>query len=94
MIEDTYGTHTAKHQAGDLVLYPATSVHHVTPVTRGTRLACFFWVQSLVRTDAQRALLFDLDNAIQRLNASGADAEARRGLVGCYHNLLRFWSET
>ncbi len=94
VIEDTYGTHTAKHQAGDLVLYPATSVHHVTPVTRGTRLACFFWVQSLVRTDAQRALLFDLDNAIQRLNASGADAEARRGLVGCYHNLLRFWSET
>lgn len=94
VIEDTYGSHRAKLPAGDLVLYPATSLHRVTPVTRGTRLACFFWVQSLVRSDEQRTLLFDLDRAIQRLNASGADETARVSLVGCYHNLLRQWSET
>lgn len=94
VVEDTYGTHAVKLAAGDMVLYPATSLHHVTPVTRGARLACFFWVQSLVRSDTQRGLLFDLDNAIQRLNATQADAEARRGLVGSYHNLLRLWSET
>jgi PKHD-type hydroxylase len=94
VIEDTYGAHTVKLAAGDMILYPATSLHRVTPVTRGTRLACFFWVQSLIRADAQRELLFDLDNAIQRLNATQADADARRSLVGSYHNLLRLWSET
>lgn len=93
VIEDTYGAHAVKFQAGDLVVYPATSVHRVTPVTRGVRVASFFWVQSLVRSDAQRALLFDMDNAIQRLNATEADEIARRDLVGCYHNLLRLWSE-
>jgi len=94
VVQDTYGSHSVKLPAGDLVLYPATSVHHVTPVSRGTRTACFFWVQSLVRSDEQRTLLFELDGAIQRLNASDADEAARRTLVGTYHNLLRLWSET
>jgi len=93
-VHDQYGVHAVKLAAGDLVVYPATSLHEVTPVTRGTRLACFFWVQSLVRDDAQRALLFDLDNAIQRLNQTDADADARRTLVGTYHNLIRLWSDT
>src|SRR5579859_7717746 len=69
-IEDLYGTQTIKLAAGDMVLYPASSLHQVTPVTRGARLACFFWVQSMVRDNEQRTLLFDLDNSIQRLNAS------------------------
>ncbi|MXN77140.1 Fe2+-dependent dioxygenase [Burkholderia sp. 4701] len=94
VIEDAYGVQQVKLPAGDMVVYPATSLHQVTPVTRGVRVASFFWVQSLVRSDAQRALLFDMDTAIQRLNASDADAQARRSLVGCYHNLLRLWSET
>jgi PKHD-type hydroxylase len=93
-IEDTYGMHSAKLDAGDLVLYPATSLHSVTPVTRGVRMASFFWVQSLVRDDGRRGMLFDMDNAIQRLNQTDADALARRTLVGCYHNLLRQWSDT
>jgi len=93
-IEDTYGMHNAKLAAGDMVLYPASSLHQVTPITRGVRVACFMWVQSLVRDDGERALLFDLDNAIQRLNHTGADAVARRTLVGTYHNLLRKWSDT
>lgn len=93
LIEDTYGTHSAKLPAGDMVVYPATSLHRVAPVTRGARTACFFWTQSLVRNDEQRALLFDLDSAIQRLNASDADEAARVHLTGCYHNLLRMWSE-
>ena len=93
-VEDTYGTHAVKLAAGDMVIYPATSLHQVTPITRGTRLACFFWVQSLVRDDAQRTLLFEMDNAIQTLNRSDADPTARRQLIGCYHNLLRQWSET
>ena len=93
-IEDTYGMHSAKLAAGDMVLYPSTSLHQVTPVTRGVRLASFMWVQSLVRDDADRALLFDLDNAIQRLNQTEADETARRTLTGTYHNLLRKWSDT
>ena len=93
VIEDTYGSHAVKLPAGDMVIYPATSVHRVMPVTRGVRVASFLWVQSLVRSDAQRALLFDMDNAIQRLNDTEADETARRDLVGCYHNLLRLWSE-
>jgi PKHD-type hydroxylase len=93
-IQDQYGSHSAKLAAGDIVVYPATSVHLVTPVTRGVRLACFFWVQSLVRDDGQRTLLFDLDNAIQRLNQTSADESARRSLVGVYHNLMRQWTET
>lgn len=93
-IEDTYGTHQVKLGAGDLVVYPASSLHRVEPVTRGTRLASFFWIQSLVRDDQQRAILFEMDNAIQRLNATQADEAARRSLVGCYHNLLRNWTLT
>ncbi len=93
-IEDSYGVQSVKLAAGDMVLYPATSLHRVTAVTRGTRLASFFWVQSLVRDDTQRGLLFDMDNAIQQLNATNADAMARTRLVGCYHNLLRLWVET
>lgn len=93
-VQEQYGLQSIKLAAGDLVVYPATSLHQVTPVTRGERLGCFFWVQSLVRDDARRSLLFDLDNAIQRLNRTAADAEARRALVGCYHNLMRQWSDT
>lgn len=92
-IEDTYGTHSAKLPAGDMVLYPSTSLHQVTPVTRGVRLACFTWVQSLVADDGERTLLFQLDNAVQRLNESGADETARRTLTGLYHNLLRKWTQ-
>ena len=93
-VEDTYGVHSVKLAAGDMVVYPATSLHQVTPITRGTRVASFFWIQSLIRDDGQRALLFDMDNAIQTLNQTNADERARRSLVGCYHNLLRQWSET
>ncbi|SDP54168.1 PKHD-type hydroxylase [Ralstonia sp. 25mfcol4.1] len=93
-VEDTYGVHAVKLAAGDMVIYPATSLHQVTPITRGTRVASFFWIQSLIRDDGQRALLFDMDNAIQTLNQTNADERARRSLVGCYHNLLRQWSET
>ena len=93
-VEDTYGAHSVKLDAGDMVIYPATSLHQVTSITRGTRLACFFWVQSLVRDDGQRAMLFDMDNAIQILNQTQADEIARRKLIGVYHNLLRQWSET
>lgn len=93
MVEDTYGTHAVKLNAGDLILYPASSVHQVTPVTRGERLASFFWVQSLLRDDAQRTLLFDMDRSIQHLAATGADEAARVQLTGCYHNLLRMWTD-
>ena len=94
VVHDAFGSHRVKLAAGDMAVYPATSLHEVTPITRGRRLASFFWVQSLVRDDAQRAMLFDLDNAIQRLNQTGADALARRSLVGVYHNLMRQWSDT
>ena len=93
-VMDTYGLHSVKLAAGDMVLYPSTSLHQVTPVTRGERVACFFWIESLVRDDGQRSLLYDLDTAIQRLNQTEADDGARRTLVGCYHNLLRQWAET
>jgi PKHD-type hydroxylase len=90
---DAFATHGVKLAAGDLVLYPSTSLHQVTPVTRGTRWAAFFWVQSMIRDDARRELAFDLDSAIQRLNATEGDAAARTTLVGCYHNLLRMWAQ-
>ena len=93
-IADSYGMHQIKLAAGDMIVYPASSLHRVEPVTRGTRLASFFWIQSLVRDERQRNILFDMDSAIQRLNASQADASARRTLVGCYHNLLRTWTVT
>ncbi|RDS85508.1 Fe2+-dependent dioxygenase [Dyella psychrodurans] len=93
LIEDTYGTQTVKLAAGDMILYPASSLHRVNAVTRGTRLACFFWVQSMVRDDGQRTLLFDIDSALQTLTSTGADESARVRLTGCYHNLLRMWSD-
>ena len=94
IVSDTYGEHEVKLPAGDLIIYPSSSLHRVTPVTRGARLAAFFWVQSLIRDDGQRRLLFELDRSIQRLNASDADAEALLQLTGVYHNLLRRWAET
>lgn len=94
LIEDTYGAHSVKLPAGDMVVYPASSLHRVQPVTRGVRLASFFWIQSMIRDDAQRTLLFDLDTSIQRLNASNADEQARVQLIGCYQNLMRMWAET
>jgi PKHD-type hydroxylase len=92
-VEDTYGVHLVKLTAGELVLYPSTSLHHVRPVTRGARLASFFWIQSLVRDDAERTLLFDLDTAIQRINAESSDHPAAVQLTGVYHNLVRRWAE-
>ena len=91
-IEDTYGVQQVKLPAGHMVLYPASSLHRVTPVTRGARIASFFWIESMVRDDADRALLFDLDTAIQRLAATGGDETARLSLTNCYHNLLRKWA--
>ncbi|MES2353691.1 MAG: Fe2+-dependent dioxygenase [Pseudomonadota bacterium] len=93
LIEDVYGAQEVKLPAGHMVIYPGTSLHRVNPVTRGTRLAAFFWIQSMVRDDAQRTLLFDLDNAIQRLNQKNSDPHALVQLTGCYHNLLRMWCE-
>ena len=93
-VHDHFGPHGVKLSAGDMVLYPATSLHQVTPITRGIRLASFFWIQSLVRDDTQRSLLFDMDTAIQRLSQTGGDESAKQLLVGCYHNLLRQWGET
>lgn len=93
VIEDTFGTHAAKLPAGDLLLYPGSSLHKVQPVTRGARIASFFWVQSLLRSDAQRRILFDLDLAIQTLTQNaGSDPAALLALTGVYHNLLREWS--
>jgi PKHD-type hydroxylase len=93
LIEDVYGTQKVKLPEGDMVLYPATSLHRVTPVTRGARLASFFWVQSLVKDDAQRSVLFDLDMSIVRLTRDVPQHESLPTLTACYHNLLRMWSE-
>jgi len=94
LIEDAYGLQKVKLPAGDLVLYPATSLHQVAPVTRGARLASFFWVQSMVRDDAQRALLFDLDMAIVRLTRDAPEHASLVSLTGSYHNLLRMWMDS
>ena len=94
VISDTYGEHEVKLPAGDLIVYPSSSLHQVQPVTRGTRLAAFFWVQSLVRDERRRRLLLDLDRAIQTLTHTGAEPSAVLQLTGIYHNLLRDWSET
>ena len=94
IISDTYGEHEVKLPAGDLILYPSSSLHRVLPVTRGARLASFFWVQSLVRDASRRQLLFELDTSIQALTAAKADAAALLRLSNVYHNLLRDWSET
>jgi PKHD-type hydroxylase len=93
MIDDTYGSHSVKLPAGDLVLYPATSLHRVQPVTRGARIASFFWIQSMVRDDGERTLLFDLDLAIQRLGGDVPNHPAVVQLTGIYHNLLRRWAD-
>jgi PKHD-type hydroxylase len=92
-VEDTYGVHSVKLPAGHMVLYPATSLHRVTPVTRGTRLVSFFWVQSMIRNDGDRTLLYDLDTAIQRLAVESPGNAAGVQLTGVYHNLLRRWAE-
>lgn len=94
VVDDTYGEHEVKLPAGDLILYPSSSLHRVEPVTRGARIASFFWIQSLVRDLEQRQLLYQLDTSIQALTASGADREALLRLTGIYHNLLRRWAET
>lgn len=92
-VEDTYGVHHVKLKAGSLVLYPATSLHFVRPVTRGARVASFFWIQSMVRHDSQRTLLFDLDTGIQRISRDHPDHPSGVQLTGVYHNLLRQWAE-
>jgi PKHD-type hydroxylase len=93
VIEDTYGAHSVKLSAGSIVLYPASSLHHVRPITRGRRIASFFWIQSMVRDDGQRALLFDLDTAIRRLGADQPSHPSLVQLTGVYHNLLRGWAD-
>jgi PKHD-type hydroxylase len=93
VVEDTYGVHAVKLPAGHLVLYPSTSLHYVRPVTRGARIASFFWLQSMVRDDGERTLLFDLDTAIQRLTTDVPDNPAAVQLTAVYHNLLRRWAE-
>lgn len=93
VIRDTYGVQAVKLPAGDMVLYPSTSVHQVNPVTKGARLASFFWIQSLVREDAQRAMLYDLDQSIQSLERDIPDHPALVQLSSTYHNLLRRWVE-
>ncbi len=93
-VADTYGEQRIKLPAGHAVLYPGTSLHQVTPVTRGERLACFFWVESLVRSDEQRRLLFDMDMALMHLRQAHGESAATTALTGTYHNLLRMWADT
>lgn len=94
VVEDTFGAHRIKLAAGDAILYPSSSVHRVEPVTRGSRVACFFWIESMVRNDEQRRLLFDMDQSIMALRAAHGDNEEVVRLTGCYHNLLRMWVDT
>ena len=94
IVSDTYGEHEVKLPAGDAIVYPSCSLHRVAPVTRGARVASFLWVQSLVRDDARRRLLLELDGSIQRLRHTGADTAALLQLTGIYHNLLRQWAES
>ncbi|ABE44962.1 Fe2+-dependent dioxygenase [Polaromonas sp. JS666] len=93
-IADTYGEQRIKLPAGHAVLYPGTSLHQVQPVTRGQRLACFFWVESLVRGNEQRRLLFDMDMALMQLRQEHGESQATVALTGAYHNLLRMWADT
>jgi PKHD-type hydroxylase len=93
IVEDTYGVHTVKLPSGHMVLYPSTSLHHVRPVTRGARIASFFWIQSMVRDDGQRTLLFDLDAAVQQLANEAPDHPVGVQLTAVYHNLLRRWAD-
>lgn len=94
IVDDTYGSHSVKLPAGDMIVYPGTSLHNVTPITRGSRIASFFWTQSLVRDDAKRALLFDLDMSIIELTRDHPQHPSILRLTSLYHNLLRQWAET
>lgn len=93
IIEDTYGIHSVKLPAGHMVLYPSSSLHNVRPVTRGVRVSSFFWIQSMVRDDSARTLLFDLDNVTQHLSAADPNSPHAVKLTGIYHNLLRRWAQ-
>jgi PKHD-type hydroxylase len=93
VVEDTYGSHSVKLPAGDMIIYPASSLHHVTPITRGSRIASFFWTQSMVRDEAKRSLLFDLDMAIVKLGRDHPQHASVVELTSVYHNLLRQWAE-
>jgi PKHD-type hydroxylase len=93
IVEDTYGAQSLKLPAGDMALYPGTSLHQVRPVTRGSRICSFFWIQSMIRDDSRRTILFDLDTAIQRLAAEAPDHPSAVQLTGVYHNLIRMWAE-
>ena len=93
IVEDVYGAHSVKLPAGHMILYPSTSLHQVRPVTRGARIASFFWIQSMVRDDGKRTLLFDLDLGIQRLNRENPEHPVAVQLTGVYHNLLRRWAD-
>ena len=93
IVTDQYGEHEVKLPAGDLILYPSTSIHRVEPVTRGARICSFFWTQSMVRDDMRRSMLLELDQNIQSLRARVGDSPEMVGLTGHYHNLLRQWSE-
>ena len=93
IVEDRFGSQSIKLAAGDMILYPSSSVHRVEAVTRGARVACFFWVESMVRDDAQRSILFDLDTAILSLRQQHGESADTIRLTGCYHNLLRLWAD-
>lgn len=93
IIDDTYGVQSVKLPAGDMVLYPGTSLHNVRPVTRGSRISSFFWIQSMIRSDSHRSLLFEMDMAIQQLARECADHPSAVQLTGVYHNLVRLWAE-
>jgi PKHD-type hydroxylase len=94
VVEDLYGAHEVKLPAGDMILYPASSLHHVRAVTRGERLAAVFWVQSMVRCDVARGMLFDIDTSIQHLAVAAGEHPALIQLTGVYHNLIRYWADT
>jgi PKHD-type hydroxylase len=93
VVEDTFGTHSVKLPAGDMIVYPATSLHRVAPVTRGSRVASFFWIQSMVKDDGERTLLFNLDRTIVQLGQTAPDQPALVQLTALYHNLIRKWGE-
>ena len=93
VVVDTYGVHEVKLPAGDMIVYPSTSLHRVEPVTRGERVASFFWTQSMVRDDGERAMLYELDQTIQKLRARDGETDETLALTGHYHNLLRKWAQ-
>jgi PKHD-type hydroxylase len=94
LVQDTYGSRGVKFAAGDAVLYPSASVHQVTPVTKGVRIAAFFWIESMVRSDEQRKILFDLDMNLLSLRGKHGETAETTALTGVYHNLLRQWANT